>query len=105
MNQDGHWIDVSRQSPCPICDKPDWCRVSADGQLVACRRESRGAKKSKSDKNGAPVYLHRVGGPSVLTGVPVGDAFGRQSKTVLPIQSISSQRGDVKTLNRAYEFF
>ncbi|MCL5281897.1 MAG: toprim domain-containing protein [Planctomycetes bacterium] len=32
------WIRVTRKKPCPICQKPDWCSVSADGQIVVCMR-------------------------------------------------------------------
>ncbi len=30
---------VSRQDPCPVCGKPDWCRVFDDGG-VQCMREA-----------------------------------------------------------------
>lgn len=32
------WREVSKQSPCPICDKPDWCGTTTDG-AVRCMRE------------------------------------------------------------------
>ena len=54
------WTNPPRGSSCLICQKPDWCRVSKDGQWAACRRESRGAFKVRPDKNGADVYLHRL---------------------------------------------
>ncbi len=31
-------IRVSRRNPCPICDKPDNCNVSADQRFAYCRR-------------------------------------------------------------------
>jgi len=34
------WITVTKQSPCPVCNKPDWCRVSDDGRLCYCHRVS-----------------------------------------------------------------
>jgi hypothetical protein len=34
------WADVSREKPCPICGKPDWCRVAKGGRLVTCHRTS-----------------------------------------------------------------
>lgn len=46
--------------PCPICKRPDWCSVSVDGRLVACRRVEQGAAKNKQDKNGSVYYLHRL---------------------------------------------
>ncbi len=32
------WARVSRQHPCPICSKPDWCSVAADGTVAVCMR-------------------------------------------------------------------
>lgn len=32
------WIRVSRNNLCPICSKPDWCSLSADGNVVLCMR-------------------------------------------------------------------
>ena len=32
------WHRVSRREPCPICQKPDWCGVSADGAVCHCMR-------------------------------------------------------------------
>jgi 5S rRNA maturation endonuclease (ribonuclease M5) len=32
------WKRVTREFPCPICGKPDWCLVSADGSAAICAR-------------------------------------------------------------------
>lgn len=32
------WRRVSKRSPCPICEKPDWCTVSVDGSVALCQR-------------------------------------------------------------------
>lgn len=32
------WVSASRATPCPICGKPDWCRITADRQVVLCKR-------------------------------------------------------------------
>ena len=37
---------VSKSNPCPICKKPDWCRVFADGWVECMRVQS--AKPAKS---------------------------------------------------------
>jgi hypothetical protein len=48
------WRRVSRSSRCPICGKPDWCSVSADGAVAICPRvESR-------RRCGEAGYLHRL---------------------------------------------
>jgi hypothetical protein len=78
---------VSRGSPCPICKSPDWCSVSADGALAACRRVEASASKSKTDRNGAPYYLHRLDGaaraPSAPKPAPGGPAPGRADPDTL----------------------
>jgi Domain of unknown function (DUF3854) len=46
---------------CPICGrKKSWCRRSTDGTKVSCRFEPQGAVHTKTDKNGAPCYIHRL---------------------------------------------
>lgn len=48
------WIRVRKDRPCPICGKPDWCAVSADGSAVVCGR-------IESDRpKGEAGYLHRL---------------------------------------------
>jgi phage/plasmid primase-like uncharacterized protein len=39
-NSGNGWISVTRQSPCPICGKPDWCRTKDEGRgwLAHCQR-------------------------------------------------------------------
>lgn len=34
------WKTVTRQKPCPICGKPDWCRTADNGRLITCNRSS-----------------------------------------------------------------
>jgi hypothetical protein len=54
-----------------MCGKPDWCSLSADGTLAACRRVEQGAWRSKTDKSGTPVYLHRLTGAAPAPSVPL----------------------------------
>lgn len=49
------WKRVTRQRPCEICHKPDWCTYTSDGRLVCCMRVDSG----KCTRNGG--WLHRVG--------------------------------------------
>jgi hypothetical protein len=87
----GKWRRVTRANPCPVCTAPDWCSISADGALAACRRVESGCWRSKTDRNGTPVYLHRLadsgGRPPPPSRPPAGPAFGR---------------ADPDTLHRAY---
>jgi hypothetical protein len=47
---------VSRRRPCPVCEKPDWCSVSADGCLAICMRVERGSvRRTRNDG-----FLHRL---------------------------------------------
>ncbi len=55
MRSTSGWVRVSRQSPCPICGKPDWCTVAADGSAVCCMR----AESDRRLRNGG--WLHRSG--------------------------------------------
>ncbi len=49
-------VRVSRAHPCPICGKPDWCLVSADGAVAICPRTPEGALKDLGEAG----YLHAV---------------------------------------------
>ena len=45
---------VSRENPCPVCGKPDWCLVTDDGSAAICQRIQESSVKS-CDEAG---YLH-----------------------------------------------
>ena len=47
---------VSRSRPCKICNKPDWCALSFNGQVSMCRRIEGGVRKI--DKSGCDFWLH-----------------------------------------------
>lgn len=53
-----NWERVTASTPCPICDKPDWCLVSAenpnDPKAVLCSRIQTGSVKDI----GTAGYLH-----------------------------------------------
>ena len=40
-----NWVRVSRNHPCPVCGKPDWCIISSDGTAVICPRIEEGSKR------------------------------------------------------------
>ena len=84
-----NWAEATAAHPCPACGKAGWCRIRADGGLVACRRQEQGAYKTKADKNGAPIYLHKVGGP------PIPDAPMRPAGPATP-------KADADALNAVY---
>jgi len=100
--ESGRWQDVRRDSPCPICEKPDWCRVSKDGQWGACRREAGGATKVKSDKNGADVYLHRIGQSSLTQNLAAHSGHANNQPEPTARKAISVIRADAPILDKVY---
>jgi hypothetical protein len=87
-----NWRRVTGSHPCPVCGKPDWCSLSADGTLAACRRVEAGCWKSKTDKAGAPVYLHRLTGAAPAPPVP----------PPAPSAGQAVERAGLDALHRAY---
>lgn len=58
-SQESHlskWLRVSKNSPCPICSKPDWCLVSRDGNACIC------ARIESDSKAGDAGWLHKLNG-------------------------------------------
>lgn len=50
------WRRTTREKPCPVCGKSDWCMVSANGAVAICPRTEVGAQKYL-DGSG---YLHII---------------------------------------------
>lgn len=48
---------VSRDRPCPVCGKSDWCLVALDGSAAICQRVKEGSRKGCGEAG----YLHRLG--------------------------------------------
>ena len=42
-------VRVSKERPCPVCGKPDWCLVAEDGLAAICQRIEQGSKKRCAD--------------------------------------------------------
>lgn len=56
------WRRVTRDRPCPVCGKGDWCLVAEDGETVICPRTEAGSVRKVGDAG----WLHRLpvgGGP------------------------------------------
>ncbi len=60
------WLRVSRSHPCPVCDKPDWCLVTADRSAAICPRTPEGSVKLIPDAG----YLHRLTDQPYTGNVP-----------------------------------
>ncbi len=52
-----NWNAVSRQHPCPICERADNCSMSIDGGAVYCGRVEQGSV----GQNAGGQYLHIIG--------------------------------------------
>ena len=48
------WKRVSRETPCPVCGKADWCLVAADGTAAICPRTE------SPRRCGDAGFLHRL---------------------------------------------
>lgn len=48
------WLRVSRERPCPVCEKCDWCLVAADGTACICPRTE------SPRRCGDAGFLHRL---------------------------------------------
>lgn len=90
-----NWQEASKQQPCPICGKPDWCSVSADGQMAICRRLDDGAGRRCADAAGADYWVYRR----------TGQAWGAPPEAIttpLSAGDAASQCADADTLHRVY---
>ena len=54
MTTETKWLRVSRELPCPVCEKTDWCLVAADKTACICPR-TESAKRC-----GDAGFLHRL---------------------------------------------
>jgi len=54
------WIRTTHESPCPVCDLPDWCGIKSNGEVVRCMRVQSDRECVGSD--GAVGWIHRVNG-------------------------------------------
>ncbi|MGE3851664.1 MAG: toprim domain-containing protein [Planctomycetota bacterium] len=58
------WRSVSRAEPCPICGRPDWCRVLRSGTVVWCSRVTEapsGWRRIKQGASGGHVFVAQDG--------------------------------------------
>jgi 5S rRNA maturation endonuclease (ribonuclease M5) len=51
---------VSRKSPCPVCNKPDWCLVAEDGSATICQRIEAGSVKRCGDAGWLHIFRENV---------------------------------------------
>ncbi len=71
---DDKWVRVSAGSPCPVCHKPDWCGVAADGSAAICQR----VESPKRCGDGG--WLHRLTDPPPTPRKAKPDWTGRAAR-------------------------
>src|SRR5262245_33819829 len=54
MTDLNQWQRVRRDRPCPICERPGWCLLAADGSAAIC------ARTESSKRCGEAGWLHRL---------------------------------------------
>ncbi len=80
-----NWIAVSKSKPCPICGKPDNCKISRDRGAVFC-----GRVPSNKQPNAGGQWLHILSNSSGYSHPVLGDAPPAQTKpksTAKPIKT------------------
>jgi hypothetical protein len=92
------WHEVTRERPCLVCRKPDWCSYSDDGETYLCRRLSGDAQvpglefvKEKTDTSGSTYTVWRK---------PLGGRSYRVPRRSRPERSV--QPAAAKILNQVY---
>ena len=90
------WVRVSSKSPCPVCGKPDWCGVAADGSAAACMRVEAGSVRRLC--NGA--WLHRFGDSDRDPRRPSGGGGGGAALPLPPTSPPADAVADAAKLNR-----
>ena len=78
---------VTKQNPCPVCKKPDWCRVFADGWVECMRVQS-----DKPAKSGG--WMHGLGQLRPLTrpAATLSPSDGAKGRTSPPLNATKLMR-------------
>ena len=90
MTEENKRIRVSRQNPCPVCSKPDWCLISRDGSAAICARIEAGSVK----RCGEAGWLQRF---DDSTRIPIieGPQVRRPKKRIVRTYDYCDESGDV----------
>jgi hypothetical protein len=64
----GNWDSVSKAKPCPICGKPDWCTIAADGDAIRCERSKSPPVGWQRSKTNAKIFVRITDNSTNVTG-------------------------------------
>jgi hypothetical protein len=70
----GTWRPVTKESPCYVCGKPDWCSVSLDRKKAICRRRDNGTGTRKLDSSGADYWVYELNGHYIGSSARKGES-------------------------------
>lgn len=87
------WINVSANTPCPICRRSDWCSVTRDGSLALCRREASPLANHGVDSGGVDYWIYNLKGESI--------DYSTRS-IIVPPSDKRPARADAETLDKVY---
>lgn len=86
------WIRVTKQKPCPICEKDTWCGVSADGRIAHCMRVT---SQKESAKGG---WIHK------LTDEPAPRKFAPRPPTRASVFDAASTMKIIRDATTAQDY-
>ena len=90
------WVHVTTSQPCPVCGKPDWCSLSADGAVALCRRVAAGGVR-RVDRAGVEYWVHRLAPPAGNGAARHAPPSSGDAPPPLPVEAAPSD-----VLDRAY---
>lgn len=100
MAANGNFKNVTRQNPCPICGKTDWCSISEDGIWCCCRRVDTGEGIPRVDSNSADYWLYRLDGKPIQRQ----EANTETLDPVLVTGDREPERADPDNLHKVYTY-
>jgi len=85
MTPHSQWRRVNRANPCPVCRKPDWCVVAADGGAALCQRVESERRVGDAGwphrlKDGPRQERRRVRVVRLSPGAPVREDLARLAR-------------------------
>jgi len=74
------WVRVTKDNPCPVCGKPDWCLTAQDGKAAICAR----IESNRPAGNKGTGWIHRLDTSSPLPPLPRPTQDAKQTPKAAP---------------------